>query len=447
MEDVDVTVNGEQVVTLKDVGLDYNFLTFLTDHVVLDHIRLNQPTLHLTKTAKGWSVVDLIKAQTPEKPRNRKPIEIGEIGVTEGTLYLESQPGAGPVGTSGITVPAVIEKIDASVGVSSDVNELKVDIRHVALRGSNPRLGINDLSGIVRRHEDSITIENLSLRTEETSLRAGGSIRGLDSGNPLINIKASSDKFSVGELANVLPALRPYENLQPAFEINASGPADRLDVQVNAREKQVGQIAGTLMVDTLGPERRVAGDVKTQHVNVGPLVRGTAVKTDITGRGKIDLTLPSSNQPFRGTYVVNAQRAMVVGYDARNVAARGRINWPSITVDGSASAYGGRATAKGTIVAGSPLRLDLTGRAAHVDLRNLPSQLSVPGVPSNLQFSYTLTGRGPMFSGDLTLDESMLADVTIAGGTVASFRAGAGAPAYGAKGHVSTRHLQTAGHD
>ena len=35
MEDVDITVNGEQVIGLKDVGIDYNFLTFLTDHVVL----------------------------------------------------------------------------------------------------------------------------------------------------------------------------------------------------------------------------------------------------------------------------------------------------------------------------------------------------------------------------------------------------------------------------
>ena len=200
MEDVDVTMNGEQVVALKDVGIDYNFLTFLADHVVLDHIRLNQPTLHLEKTAKGWNLAELIKAQTPEKPQNRKPIEIGEIGVSEGTLYLESQPGA-PIGTSGLNIPTVIEKIDASVGVSSDAKELKVDVRHVALRGSNPRFGINDLSGIVRRHEDSLTIENLSLRTEETSLRVGGSIRGLDSGNPVINIKASSDKFSVGELA------------------------------------------------------------------------------------------------------------------------------------------------------------------------------------------------------------------------------------------------------
>jgi len=443
MEDVDVTVNGEQVVALKDVGVDYNFLTFLTDRVVLDHIRLNQPTLHLEKTDKGWNLVDLIKAQTPEKPRNRKPIEIGEVGISGGTLYFESQPG-GPVGTSGVNVPTAIEKIDASVGVSSDANELKVDVRHLALRGSNPRFGINDLSGVIRRHEDSVTIENLALRTEETSLRAGGSIRGLDSGNPVINIKASSDKFSIGELANVLPALRPYENLQPAFEINASGPADRLDVQLNAREKQVGQIAGDLTVDTLGPERRVAGDVQTQHFNIDPLVPA-AVKTDVTGRGKVDLELPSSNHPFRGTYAVNAQRAAVVGYEARNVVSRGRINWPSITVDGSASAYGGRATAKGTIVAASPLRLDLAGRATRVDLRNLPSQLNVPDVPSNLQFGYTLVGRGPVFSGELALDESMLADATFAAGTIGSFRVGGGAPEYAAKGHVSNLDLQKIG--
>jgi hypothetical protein len=128
----------------------------------------------------------------------------------------------------------VIEKIDASVGVSSDANELKVDVRHVALRGSNPRFGINDLSGIIRRHEDR-PHDSRTCRCgpKRPRLRAGGSIRGLDSGNPVINIKASSDKFSVSELANVLPALRPYENLQPAFEINASGPADRLDVQLN----------------------------------------------------------------------------------------------------------------------------------------------------------------------------------------------------------------------
>src|ERR671935_2060634 len=77
MEDVDVTMNGEPVVSLKDVGVDYNFLTFLTGNVVLDHIRLNEPTIHVEKTAQGWNLVNLIKAQTPVRQRNRKPLEIG----------------------------------------------------------------------------------------------------------------------------------------------------------------------------------------------------------------------------------------------------------------------------------------------------------------------------------------------------------------------------------
>src|SRR5437870_2165981 len=85
LEDVDVTVNGQPVIALKDVGLDYNFLTFLTGNVVLDHIRLNEPQLHLQRTAKGWNLVELVKAQTPNpnEPKNRRPIEIGEVGVTD----------------------------------------------------------------------------------------------------------------------------------------------------------------------------------------------------------------------------------------------------------------------------------------------------------------------------------------------------------------------------
>ena len=79
-----------------------------------------------------------------------------------------------------------------------------------------------------------------------------------------------------------------------------------------------------------------------------------------------------------------------------------------------------------------------------MDLRNLPPQLNAPGVPSNLQFSYTLTGRGPVLSGDLQMDESTLADATIAPGTIGSFRIGSGAPEYRGKG---TRHQSRSAED
>src|SRR5918999_6189777 len=152
LEDIDVTMKGKKVVEVKDVGLDYNAFTFIGGHIVLDDIRLNQPTLRLEKMGDGWNLTQLIKARTPDpdEPKTRRPIEIGEIGVTDGALELSGQP----VGTSGVDVPARIEKLNASIGVKSDEDALDVHISHVSLRAAEPRLAINDLSGRIVRTEN-----------------------------------------------------------------------------------------------------------------------------------------------------------------------------------------------------------------------------------------------------------------------------------------------------
>ena len=97
-------------------------------------------------------------------------MEIGEVGISDGTLYVE--PGA--VATGGVAMPAKLERLDASLGVKSNSDELVVDIAHVSLRASDPGFGINALSGVVRRTEQEVRLDNLSLRTEESSLRVDG---------------------------------------------------------------------------------------------------------------------------------------------------------------------------------------------------------------------------------------------------------------------------------
>jgi hypothetical protein len=135
----------------------------------------------------------------------------------------------------------------------------------------------------------------------------------------------------------------------------------------------------------------------------------------------------------------------VAGYRARDVNASGRIDGQIVRVNAAASAYGGWATASGTVKAGQPLALDLAGRASNLDLRNLPPALKAPGVPSNLQFTYQLHGRGPVFSGDVLMARSTLAGATIAPGTTGSFRIGGGAPAYAANGEVANLDVQQVG--
>src|SRR5688572_3300026 len=136
--DVDVTVDGEKVVDVDDVSLDYNAFTFIRGDVVLDEIRLTRPVLHLQRDAQGWNLAHLIKARTPDpnQPKNRRTLEIGEIAISDGTLFVEK----GAVGTSGMDVPARIEKVDATVGVKSNEDELTVDIERVSLDRKSTRL-------------------------------------------------------------------------------------------------------------------------------------------------------------------------------------------------------------------------------------------------------------------------------------------------------------------
>ena len=443
LEDVDVTQNGRTVVDIQDLTLDYNVFTVVGGDVVLDEIRLNQPVIHVVRTAEGWNIAQLIKARTPDPdaPQTRRTLEIREIGITNGMMTFEGDV----VGTTGIDAPARIEKVDASIGVRSNEDELMVDVNHVSLRAQEPGFGINQLTGVIRRTQNEVTLENVVLRTEESALNVSGAIRNIEGSAAAVDLRATSEKLAVGEMAKLVPALRGYERLQPAFEITAKGPADRMAVDLSVREASVGQLSGGLTVDADGAERRVAGMVSMEHLNVGPVARSETLKSDITGQVTFDLALPTERLPLSGTYEISASRAQVAGYEVRDLDASGRIDGQVIRLDANAAAYGGEARVGGTIRTGEPLALDLSGRAANLDLRNLPPQLNAPGAPSNLQLTFNLKGRGSVFSGDVRLEPSTLASARIAGGTTATFVVGEGAPKYSAKGDIANLDLQQVG--
>jgi uncharacterized protein involved in outer membrane biogenesis len=60
LEDIDLTMQGERVVTVKDVGVDYNVLDFFGGGVVLDSIRLNKPVVHLRKEGDRWNLAQVL---------------------------------------------------------------------------------------------------------------------------------------------------------------------------------------------------------------------------------------------------------------------------------------------------------------------------------------------------------------------------------------------------
>ena len=443
---VGVTVDGEQVVDVDDISLDYNAFTFIRGDVVLDEIRLTRPVLHLERDAEGWNLAHLIKARTPDpdQPKNRRTLEIGEIAISDGTLFVEK----GAVGTSGVDVPARIEKLDATVGVRSNEDELTVDIARVSLRAAEPNIGINGMSGVIRRTPNEIAFDNVSIRTEESALRVNGRVQNIEGGSPTIDVNASSDKLAINELAKLFPGLRGYQ-LQPAFEVAARGPVDRMAIDLTLRDERLGSVTADLTLDAAAPVRRASGTAHVERLNVRALTRGgnPQLTSSITGDTRFDLVLPERGRPISGSYAADIDHVRIAGYEARRVVGTGRIDGTTIRVNARGDAYGGHATATGTVRAAAPLTLDLRGRATGVNLRNLPAAVNAPPATSDLQFGYTLHGRGGRFSGDVALDRSTVAGATIAQGSTGTFSFGAGAPTYTAKGQVSGLDVQRVGRE
>jgi autotransporter translocation and assembly factor TamB len=444
--DVDVTVDGEKVVDVDDISLDYNVFTFIRGDVVLDEIRLTRPVLHLERDADGWNLAHLIKARTPDpdRPKNRRTLEIGEIAISDGTLFVEK----GAVGTSGLDVPARIEKLDATVGVTSNEDELTVDIERVSLRAAEPNIGINAMSGIIRRTANEIVFDNVSIRTEESALRVNGRVQNLEGKSQNIDVTASSDKLAVGELAKLFPGLRGYQ-LQPAFEVAARGQIDRMAIDLSLRDERLGAVKADLTLDAAAPVRRASGTAHVDRLNVRALTRGgnPRLASSITGDTRFDLVLPEQGRPISGSYAADIDHVRIAGYEARRVVGSGRIDGTTIRVNARGDAYGGHATATGTVRAATPLVLDLRGRATGVNLKNLPTVVNAPPATSDLQFVYAVSGRGARFSGNVTLDRSTVAGATIAEGSVGTFAFGEGTPTYTAKGQVAGLDVQRVGRE
>src|SRR4029077_1919289 len=131
MENIAVSMDGTDVVAVKDLGLDYNMFEFLTRGLSVDSIRLDQPVIYLRREGDTWSLSKLVKKQETEADRSgpAKPITINEIGVSDGQLVVE-----GPVGTSGVEVPKKFEPLDAKLSFKYEPVRYSIEITHVSFR-------------------------------------------------------------------------------------------------------------------------------------------------------------------------------------------------------------------------------------------------------------------------------------------------------------------------
>jgi translocation and assembly module TamB len=112
MENVGVSMDGSQVVAIKDLGLNYNVFQVIAKGLSVDEIRLDKPVIYLRREGDTWSLSRLVKKQETEADRRgpANPIAIDAIGITDGSLVVDS-----PVGTSGVQVPQRFDHLVAKL--------------------------------------------------------------------------------------------------------------------------------------------------------------------------------------------------------------------------------------------------------------------------------------------------------------------------------------------
>ena len=426
MENIGLSMDGSQVVAVKDLGLDYNVFGLISRGLSVSSVRLNEPVLYLRREGDAWSISRLIKKQAQEANRQGpiSPIAVDDIRITGGSVVIQ-----GPVGVPGVDVPKRFDHVDARMSFKYEPVRYSMVIAQASFRGSEPAIGLNQLSGGVLVRDDTLFLNKLSLRTQESTLAIDGAVQTYLT-EPALNVQISSDKLSLPEVARLVPALAAVR-LQPAFELHLSGPADRLGVGLNVRSA-AGQATADVIADLVAPGQSVVGDISVRRLDLAPILNKPGQTTDITASAHVDLRAagPSDLDSLAGSVSLDAPRIVAAGLTAGQIRADAHIQGGRVDIDARAAAYGVTTTAAGRITLADrrrALSYDVRGRAQHVDLNRLPRELNLPAAPSNVNADYHVTGivpasaAGPTIRGDLEFLESSIAGARIAHLSTAGF--------------------------
>ncbi|HKB12464.1 MAG TPA: translocation/assembly module TamB domain-containing protein [Vicinamibacterales bacterium] len=459
LENIGVSMDGSEVVAVQDLGLKYNAFSLISRGLSIDEIRLDKPVVYLRREGDTWQLSRLVKKEETEANRSgpAKPLSIDAIEIADGAVAIDS-----PVATSGVEVPKKFEHLDAKLSFKYEPVRYSIEITNISFRGTEPAIALNALSGGVSVHDDAVNIEKLAVRTSETSLWIDGAVQNYLT-TPNLNLQISSDKLSIPEIAQIVPALAGVK-LQPAFEVKLNGPFDQLGIDMNVRSS-AGNAIGRIVADVVEPGQSVRGDLTVKHIDLAPILNDPKQKSDITGDAHVDVRADSFQKldTLHGNVALSSPRVAAAGYAAGPIAAKAQIDGRRLQFSAKADAYGASATAAGKATLpdfadkrakAQTIPFDVSGQLRHVDLRKMPRDLKIPAAESNVSADYHVSGSvttgkqtTQQIKGDLKFLPSTMAGAAIAGGSTAGFTIDGKAIGYSADATVQHLDLERIGRE
>jgi hypothetical protein len=445
LQNVQLTQAGKPVVLVKDLGLRYSVINFITTGVVIDSIRINQPKITLVRGRNGWNVASLVKEQRQEANREgpARPVRMGDIRITDGTVTIDDRSGAGAA--AAVRLPQRLEKLDLNGTFAYEPVRFTVELGHLSFRADAPSLAVNELQGRISVRNDDLFVDRLTLRTAESSLIVDGAVQDYLRA-PVLNSTISSDTIVLSELSGLVPALERI-SLRPSFRVALAGPLTDLQVDGSVRT-DAGRVDTKLRGDVQSATRAVRGTVNASHVDLGRVLGRADLTSDLTGTATVDLKVRSVDD-VHGTANVTTPAIRLATYRVDSLRADANLAGRRIDVRGTTRAYGASATVDGEVTrparAGDVIGYDLRGQVSSVDLSRLPLPKSSPRPKTNLNSAYHVRGAGDRTAADLRLRPSEVEGATIADGTRVRVAMEGKRLAYAAEGAVAHLNPQRLG--
>jgi autotransporter translocation and assembly factor TamB len=448
LADVTVDVSGQRVIAVKGLTLDYSVFELISTGLVLDGITIDRPVIRLERDGAGWNLSKLVKRERREADREgpRRPVSLPSIRISDARVSVLDR-----VGSDRFTLPKEVDGVDVSAAFEYAPVHYSVTLQRASFRTASPSLSLNQLSGRLAVRDDNLHVEDLRVKTPETSMTWDGVIENYLT-MPVVKVTGTG-QVSLPEIGRVLPSVRGYQ-LHPVIDLKADGPADRLGLDLDVRS-EAGRLHGRVTADVRAPDFKINGDVDVERLNLAPIAKSPAYKTDLTGHAVVNLAIASGPSSRRivdrmsGSVAFRGPSVTALGYRASNVSVTSRIAGPKISIDGRAAAYGGTATATGVLVMsapGRPFAFDLRGKADHVDVRRLPASTGAPRLETDLGVSeYHVRRDGASFHASATLRPSTVEGARFSEGTAVEVDVSPREVAYRARGSVSELNLERMG--
>jgi autotransporter translocation and assembly factor TamB len=443
LSNVRITQDGRVVVAVDRVRVEYDWRQLASRHWLFPRITLTRPSIVLITDDDGWRIAKLVRPRQNQST-SAGPVQLPSLVIEDGRVGIEDLRT-----TPGLRWPATVAGLHASMGLTLSRGLVDLSVERAAFEARNPSLTVAALQGHWVQRDGRHDVTGLHLQTSRSVI--DGAFAYAPPPAPgtrgAIRTHLTFAPFDAAEFAETIPALagRP---LVLSGEADVDGSLDAMAIKANVADPAAGGVEADVTLTTDGDRRALRGDVRTVRLDLAPILKNPSLASRLTSSDQIDLVFsgPFSFDTLSGSARVRSTSSGIWGYQYDALDGTVRFGQRQLRLAGTVQAYGARATTSGTIVpADGPVRYDLRGAMAGVDVRRLPRQIPVPKLETQLAGQYVVSGSGARIDASATFEASVVEGAAIGSGSTGRFNNQDQTLRYGFTGHVAHADIQRFG--